>query len=265
MISFSKKYIFIVFGIAIIAVLAVVWYWRGPVTPVPTENIASHVQNNNVATTTPATVLKNVSVSAGQAPYRGEPIATLKEGDIGDGFPESYKAKLRAELGTLAKKVASGDAGLDDWLRIGVIKKVFRDFNGARDAWEYAASVYTLNSLPFYNLGDLYGSYLKDFPKAESAFEHAIKLDPKKAGFYTSFAEFYRYFYTVKKDLVISTIESGLKQLPNDPILLMYLGSYYRDDLKDNVKAILYYEKVLVQDPSNSGLKDEINRLKSLQ
>lgn len=264
MISLLKKYLVFVLGVVIITVLAAVMFWRRSVTPVsaPVENIASHAENN-VATTT--VTLKNTSAPSGQAPYRGEPIATLKEGDMGDGFPESYKAKLRAELGTLAKKVVLNDAGLDDWLRIGVIKKVFRDFNGARDAWEYAASVYTLNSLSFYNLGDLYGSYLKDFPKAEANFQNAIKLDPKKAGFYTSFAEFYRYFYTAKKDLVISTIESGLKQLPNDPTLLLYLGSYYRDDLKDNAKAILYYEKILAQDPSNSGLKDEINRLKSLQ
>ncbi|MBU6415050.1 hypothetical protein KGQ34_02315, partial [Patescibacteria group bacterium] len=186
------------------------------------------------------------------------------EGNMGDGFPENYKTTLRSELVALAKKAASGDANFDDWMRVGVIKKVFRDFSGARDAWKYAGAVYTMNPLPFYNLGDLYGWYIKDFPKSEKNFQHAISLDPKKSNFYASLADLYRLFYAAKKDLVIPTIESGLKELPNDANLLLYLGSYYRDDAKNNAKAIFYYEKVLTQDPTNSPLRQEIDRLKSL-
>lgn len=260
----SKKHIFLIFGIVAMVVLAAIWYWFRTVTPAPAENIVSNTENNATSSIEAGNTNQGLVVTPRPA-YQGEPVGTLKEEDIGDGFPESYKAKLRAELQDLAKKVASDTAGFDDWMRIGVIKKVFRDFVGARDAWEYAGTVYTLNALPFYNLGDLYGSYIKDYPKAESAFQRAIKLDPKKSGFYTAFAELYRYFYVAKKDLVIPTIESGLKALPNDPNLLLYLGSYYRDDMKDNAKAIFYYEKVLAQDPLNSALKEEIDRLKSAQ
>lgn len=268
----TKKYIFLL-CIAVVLVVAAVWYWRRPVTSVPIENGTSGIQNASSSSVAGKVEAKNSNQqnsSKGlqitpKPVYRGEPVAVLIEGNLGGGFSESYKAKLRAELGGLAKKVASGDGMFDDWMRIGVIKKIFRDFAGARDAWEYAGSVYTLNPLPFYNLGDLYGSYLKDFPRAESAFQHVIKLDSKQGGFYTALADLYRYFYTAKKDLVVPTVERGLQTLPNDANLLLYLGSYYRDDVKDTTKAIFYYEKVLAQDPGNIALKSEIDRLKSLQ
>lgn len=81
---------------------------------------------------------------------------------------------------------------LSYWINLGLQKKAQEDYEGARDAWEYASKIRPKNALSFHNLGMLYGYFLEDNAKAEQNFEQAIQNNPQEAFLYIGLFEFYR-------------------------------------------------------------------------
>ena len=216
------------------------------------------------------------------SPYSGRPVAEIKEDpEVVGIYPEETKTKLKNELLEIAKSVSENPDNLDNWLRAGVIKKFFGDYLGARDAWEYASLIRPQNSTSFANLGGLYGLYLKDFPKAEFNYKKAIENSPGDIYLYTSLADLYlntspdlvskdRDLSGERPDLeggrsglesAVAIIQSGLTANPDNITLLSYLARFYKEQ-GNFPKALEYYQKVLVLDPSNQAVKAEIEALK---
>jgi len=154
-----------------------------------------------------------------------------------------------------------GSGGVDDWIAVGVIKKFFNDYEGVRDAWEYAGVLYPANALSFANLGNLYGFYLHDNEKAEFNFRKAIANDPYQLSYYLSLASFYKEADVSKKDKVPEVILLGLDRI-KDVNLYLYLASYYRD-IGDKTNAVKYYEEVLKIAPDQAGVREEIENIKN--
>lgn len=194
--------------------------------------------------------------------YFGRPLAEVR---LGAGFsaPEAVTAEKRGDLKVLATVLSAnpkGSGGVDDWIAVGVIKKFFNDYEGARDAWEYAGVLYPGNALSFANLGNLYGFYLHDNTKAESNLKKAIANDPYQTAYYIGLADFYKNVYTAKKSEAIKVLLDGMSII-KDVNLVLALATYYRDE-GDKTNALKYYEEVIKMSPGQAGIEEEISRLK---
>mgnify|MGYP001580558355 CR=1 FL=1 len=194
--------------------------------------------------------------------YAGRPLDEVRFG-AGFNAPGEAIEKKRGDLKVLAAILNAnpkGGVGVDDWIAIGVIKKFFNDYEGARDVWEYAGVLYPKNGLSFANLGNLYGFYLGDATKAEANFLRAIENDPYQVGYYINLADFYSHVLTSKKSEVPKILLSGL-ELVKDSNLFLVLATYYRD-IGDKANALKYYQEVLNIDPDHAGIKEEMAKLK---
>ena len=207
------------------------------------------------------------------SPFSGKPIneiprytgRPLNEVRFGAGFsaPEAAIEKRRGDLKVLAAVLDAnpmGSGGVDDWIAVGVIKKFFNDYGGARDAWEYAGVLYPNNALSFANLANLYAFYLNDNEKAELNFARAINNDPYQSSYYLGLADFYKTVYTAKKSEAPGVILQGMGVI-KDINLPLYLAFFYRDN-GDKTNALKYYQEVLKLSPNQPGIAEEIDRLK---
>lgn len=221
----------------------------------------------------PGTIIKENPANE-PSPFLGKPInkipkytgRPLNEVHFGQGFSDpggGVIEKNRDDLKVLAAILNAnpmGSGGVDDWIAVGVIKKSFNDYEGTRDAWEYANILYPSNGLSFANLGSLYGFYLYDNEKAELNFKQAIQNDPYQSGYYLSLADFYKNVDVSKKSEASKVLLEGMSVI-KDVNLVLALASYYRD-IGDKANALKYYEEVLKISPNQAGIQEEIDRLK---
>lgn len=101
----------------------------------------------------------------------------------------------------------------DLWIQLGLNFKMLNDFEGARDAWEFAAKLKSDDALPFRNLGNLYGYELHDIVRAEENFVQALTYGKDQPELYYNAHEFYR---DVKKDRIQARkiLEEGIFNNP---------------------------------------------------
>ena len=177
MIMLNKKLLIILGVVLAVAVIVITNYiFKGEeILPQPSQSPDG-----------PDTIVKE-NPSNEPSPFLGKPIneipkytgRLLDEVRYGQGFSDpggDAVEKKRDDLKVLAAVLNAnpmGSGGVDDWIAVGVIKKFFNDFAGARDAWEYAGVLYPANALSFANLGNLYGFYLHNNIKA--FINHASK------------------------------------------------------------------------------------------
>jgi len=81
----------------------------------------------------------------------------------------------------------------EDWIQLGLYRKLIGDYEGAREAWEYAAKIRPTIGVAFHNLGNLYASELKDIEKAEQYYLKAIENEPVHIQWYVAAYEYYRF------------------------------------------------------------------------
>ena len=112
---------------------------------------------------------------------------------------EDAKKIVTAKIQNLSSQLKKDSDNLENWLVLGVYRKIIGDYEGAREVWEYAGAIRPQNSVSFNNLGELYAYYLKDNKKAEENYAKAIENDPSAIYIYRNFFDFYRY---VAKDTI---------------------------------------------------------------
>lgn len=143
------------------------------------------------------------------APSLNRPI--VYPSDMAPQIKEDNESKISAIINALK----SDPNSFNNWIDLGLYRKLLEDYEGARQAWEYASILRPQSPASFSNLGILYGYYLKDAPKAENNFLKAIENDPKDINFYFQTYDFYK---DVMKDPIRAKaiIETGLKNNPED-------------------------------------------------
>lgn len=138
---------------------------------------------------------------------------------------EEVRTILVGRIKEWSDKIAKEPNNSESWVFLGVEYKIAGDYEGAREAWEYA-SYLSPNSVAQQNLGDLYAYYLKDFAKAEAHFLEAIRISP---------GSIYLYFK---------------------------ISDFYKDSLKDSAKARAIVERGLAANPSSSELQSLLSSLR---
>ena len=134
-------------------------------------------------------------------------------------FPTGTSAESRALLGNklteLASMLKNNPSQYDIWIDLGIYRKEIEDYEGTRQAWEYATKLDSANSIAYSNLGNLYGYYLKDKVRAETNLRSAINQGPKERYYYV---QTYLFYLEVVKDptKARAVIEEGLRAIPGD-------------------------------------------------
>ena len=109
---------------------------------------------------------------------------------VGLFTPES-KDKLTKQIKEISELLAQDSTLFNQWIDLALLWKTIGDYEGARQAWEYASAIRPKNSLSSANLGNLYGYYLKNPQKAEENLLQAIANNPKLTYLYLQTADFY--------------------------------------------------------------------------
>lgn len=194
--------------------------------------------------------------------YKGrDPMEVRPDPEEVKLFSEEQKQDLYRAIGNYGAAVKENADYFNGWLELGLLKKVIGDFEGARDAWEYAGVIRPQNSVSFSNLGELYWRYLPDFPRSEMNFRTAIAKNPADVMVYVSLSHLYLYSYTGKFDRADEVIVEGLTVNPDNIDLLKALARVYEVQ-KDYAHAIKTWERVLAGEPNNTDVAATITALK---
>ena len=162
-------------------------------------------------------VIKEKKTQISQLPDLNRSVVIPK--DFSSADASAVTKKIR-EIVDFLKKSSQNSVV---WESLGLERKGIEDYEGARQAWEYALVLDPYNAVTTDNLGVLYEYYLKDARKAEDYFLAAIKLEPLEVTRYQRAFEFYHdVLHNDKKARQI--IEEGTQRVPNNADLRALLG-----------------------------------------
>ena len=233
---------------------------KGQERPIPSFSFSPLPSVSETPSLSPQATPTPVSLQL--PPYRGRPTEELRPvPDEVKLFSESQKQDLYRSLQNFGKTVKEHPDFFNGWIQLGLLKKIIGDFEGARDAWEYASLISPKNSLSFANLGELYWRYLRIYPKAEINFKTSIQNNPNDPGTYVSLSDLYFYSLKEKSDLSDDVLLQGLVANPHSMDLTKALARLY-ERTGQYANAIEWWQKVLVNDPKNTDLAATIEGLK---
>ncbi|MBI4992181.1 MAG: tetratricopeptide repeat protein [Candidatus Harrisonbacteria bacterium] len=182
----------------------------------------------------------------------------LVKAALGDRARNQAENKIK-ELTGLIKNNYNDMAA---WLDLGAYRKLIGDYEGAAEAWEFVSEIRPQNFVSFHNLGDLYGFYLEDYPKAESNFLKSIENNSANIDAYIQLAAIYEFHYPEKRDQIENLFLTGIKLNPADYNLKIALGNYYKN-LGRKAEALQYWGEALKLNPDNKSLQNDISNLKN--
>lgn len=148
-----------------------------------------------------------------------------------DITPELKKVTL-ANLEAAITAIKKDPKGVDNWIDLGLQRKELGDYEGARDAWEYAKALDPNNIVPWNNLGDLYHFYLKDYSKSEENWKKTIALQPDYGQGYRGLYELYLYSMKEKASEIPVILKQGIKNAPQATDLQVLLDEYEKSLVK---------------------------------
>ncbi len=146
--------------------------------------------------------------------------------DFSATIDPKYKATLLVSLDRAIASVKKDPKGIDGWIDLGLQRKELGDYEGARDAWEYAKALGPNNLVPYSNLGDLYHFYLKDYQKSEQNWRMTVSLQPDYAQGYRGLYELYTYSMKEKAGEIPAVLKQGIKNVPLATDLAALLAEY---------------------------------------
>ena len=194
----------------------------------------SHVSNPNTSANAPATTtttdLGNGLTVTGPAgahvtivPDTGSPVPqpnldhqVVYSPNVSPEVVAVLKTRIAAAVTILKKDPSRGD----QWLELGFDYKTAGDYNAAEAVWLYLTKVSPNSKVAFQDLGDLYENFLKNYPKAESNYLAALKIDPRNIDIYRDLYMMYKYQYKTNTTAAADILVQGLQANPNNPDLL---------------------------------------------
>ena len=196
-------------------------------------------QNESGAT---STISNEPGVTFGELATPTIPVPKL---DRPITFPPSFtpdaQELMRFKIGELTSILQNNPSNFSAWLDLGIRRKQIEDFEGARQAWEYASALQPANNISYLNLGILYHYFLKDYAKAEKNFRTSIQNSPVYPQTYNELHDLYRYSYKQNTTAAIDILEEGLVATNSNINLLVTLAKYYRDVKQEMTNARTYF------------------------
>ena len=94
--------------------------------------------------------------------YKGDPIANIGKDPFINTLPKQIVEREKKYLAQMSESLGENPIDYNGWIGVGTSKKLFKNYKGSIDAWEYAKLISPTHPLSYLNLADLYGYYLKD-------------------------------------------------------------------------------------------------------
>lgn len=151
-------------------------------------------------------------------------------------FPTTEQATSTLPFGTSTQLTPEEEAQLvEDYglnlrsqIQLGTERKAVGDYEGAARAWIEAGNTFPSNVVSFNNLGDLYLNFIKDYPKAETAYLKVIQNDPRQINAYRQLVDIYTWT-TLKSDTNKENIlTQGITANPQAFDLMVLLARHYK-------------------------------------
>lgn len=178
-------------------------------------------------------------------------------------FSEAQKKQLYEAIAMHARAVGADSSYFNGWIQIGILKKTIGDFEGARDAWEYAGVIEPMNSLSFANLGELYWRYLHRYADAEKNLKLSIAHKPNDAQTYATLAELYHYSVPEKADQAPQVLLDGIAANPGASETLTRRLAYLYEQRKEYAASMEWWEKIFALHPDEQEVKAKIEQLRT--
>jgi len=228
--STINKFLSLFVFIAVLAVGAggyLVWqkYFKapGPALNQPDNKVPDLSGNSDLKkpdNTMPNGEVKKDQVNKVPVPDLDRPI------NITVNLPQPTRDEAIATLQNIIRTLKADSASFGDWINLGLYRKLIGDYEGAKQAWQYAGVISPSNFRSFGNLGDLYTYAFKDYKKAEEYYLTSIKNAPDQIMIYEKLSELYRYFF--KDDAKAkAALERGISANPMTSQRLKYLLDNY--------------------------------------
>lgn len=139
--------------------------------------------------------------------------------------PLEINKRYEADINKIVKVLKEKPENFDKWIELGVYLKNINDYAGAIDAWTNATILQPKSALPESNIGNILGYYMKDSINAEKHYLKSIEIEPN-VGFW-----YYQTFL------------------------------FYKEVVKDEVRAKAIIEKGVVNNPGDIELKEILKNL----
>jgi hypothetical protein len=129
-------------------------------------------------------------------------------------------ATLKADIAGISLSLKSDPSQGNKWLQLAYYYKAAEDYKLAEQVWLYMTKLAPTDPVAFADLGNLYNSFLVDYPKAEKYYLQAIKLNPADINTYYNLYLMYRYQYKTNTTAAADIVAAGLKANPGNADLL---------------------------------------------
>lgn len=139
---------------------------------------------------------------------------------------------LQDKMVTTISNLKDNPSNQDAWIALGGERKALGDYNGARDAWEYAKVINPNVVVPWNNLADLYQFYLKDYPKAELNWKKTFALDATYIQGYRGLYYLYVYSMPEKTSEIPAMLKDAIAKNPAANDLKVLLDEYEKSLVK---------------------------------
>ena len=234
--NFSWKSLLLIGGLVVVIGIFVVWNTRNSGLWNSSEPKTEQAQTEQIQedekglkdTFSPELPGVEYEFAPSSEASRGEATTPTKAiPALSRSIPDGLRPKARAEMEELISKLKKNPSNAALWLELGLYRKESGDYEGARQAWEFAHELQPENSVIADNLGVLYGYYLKNGLSSEEFFLAAIALEPNSIHLRLRLFELYR---DVLKDKTKAraSIEEALKDNPGDEQLTALLEEISR-------------------------------------
>lgn len=155
------------------------------------------------------------------------------------------RAVVVGKIETTVSALKENPTSFADWMDLGTLRLVVKDYEGAAEAWKYATALAPGSVTPYGNLGDLYANYLKDYPRAEGYLQTAIKNDTKGATYYRQLFELYLN-YKSTSSAAEDTLKTAIEKFPDHLDHYVLLARYYRDQNRPQDARVMYDKAITV-------------------
>ena len=174
--------------------------------------------------------IKEVSVGrespALKAPDYNAPIVFPASSNL----TAEQKSAIEAQAAAMRAQLSRNSAEYTPWLVLGGFFKQAEDYTQAEEIWTYVSLRWPDDGTVLGNLGDLYLTYLKDYPKAEASYLGAIKNDLGQVNAYRNLFTMYSTVYTPRNSAAEYILKEGIKNNPDTLDFYVSLARYYRDN-----------------------------------
>ena len=141
----------------------------------------------------------------------------------------AYRERIISDLNKTIAALKKDESSYQDWIYLGLYRKILGDYEGALEVWNYATRLSPFEEVAYINLANLYDLNIKNYAQAEIYYKKGLEINPKNTETYRNLHEMYRYRYTQDTNAAADTLKSGIAKNPEALDLYVMLARFYAE------------------------------------